>query len=53
MADETKNDAPPTREAAVTALDRMRTGANDDESDSVFGPAYTLSATGEIRIAGA
>ena len=32
MADETKSTAPPTREAALNALDRM--GANDDESDA-------------------
>ena len=32
MADETKSTAPPMREAALNALDRM--GANDDESDA-------------------
>ena len=34
MAEETKNDDPPTREAALNATDRMRTAADDDESDA-------------------
>ena len=34
MADETKNDAPPTREAALTALEHMHAAANDDDSDA-------------------